>query len=108
MHGSRIIIFLFLWWSHKDPEWVEDSRREDPEGSKQASGEPWEGRGSLAIIRKARATGEGAGGGYPERRAVAAGCTVSHHHGLGQLIFCSRRQAVDTAVLYLTVRNSFH
>lgn len=28
--------------------------------------------------------------------------------GLGQLIFCSRRQAVDTAVLYLTVRNSFH
>ena len=63
---------------------------------------------SLAIIRKARAAGEGAGGRGPAGRTVAAGCSVSRHHGLGQLIFCSRRQAVDTAVLYLTVRNSFH
>lgn len=63
---------------------------------------------SLAVIRKARAAGERAGGRGPEGRTVAAGCTVSRRHGLGQLIFCSRRQAVDTAVLYLTVRNSFH
>lgn len=82
-----------------------DSRKEDLEGSKQP-GSP--GGENLAIIRKARVTGESWGGGHPEGRAVAAGCTVSRHHGLGQLIFCSRRQAVDTAVLYLTVRNSFH
>lgn len=65
-------------------------------------------RESLSIIRMARAAGEGSGGRGPSARTVAAGCTVSRCHGLGQLIFCSRRQAVDTAVLYLTVRNSFH
>lgn len=84
-------------------EWGEDSR---------TSGKGMSELGalveSLAIIRQARAAGEGAGRRGPDGRTVEAGCTVSHHHGLGQLIFCSRRQAVDTAVLYLTVRNSFH
>lgn len=64
--------------------------------------------GALRAIRKVSTAGEGARGQGPEGRTVAAGCTVSGRHGLRQLIFCSRRQAVDTAVLYLTVRNSFH